>query len=252
MLGYVMQNGLMLGGGAYLAMQEVESNGSLFETKVYKGNLGMNWPVAKTMDLEISLSGGSITATTDEKKVAQNDVFGRVEMRLFSALAGLNGDFVPKARVDFIHLEKQSDTRVNVAAGLGVNLNIDKGFFWTGFEFLYGQRDANGDEAEQNVGGRISFGIERNIIWDWFVIRVGGQKSLLVKNIGANEKEFIENPSYDETENDLVGLGFGINVENRLHIDFVASELFPYTFSNLISNGKMPYLFNRCSATYSF
>jgi hypothetical protein len=251
MLGYALKNGVMIGAGTYIALQSIERDNMTYETKIYKGNIGLNWPVAKTMDLEISATGGSITAKNDDEAIADGDAFGRVEVRLFSALAGMNGDFVPRLRVDFLHLDKQSDTRVNAAAGLGVNLNIDKGFFWAGLEFLYGQRDAN-EISEQNVGGRISFGIERNILWDWFVIRVGGQKSLMIKTVGSDEKELIENPSYDETENDLVGLGFGINIENRLHIDFVASEIFPYTFSNLISNGKMPYLFNRVSATYSF
>lgn len=251
-LGYVLQNGVMLGAGTYLAMQNVEYNSERFETKLYKGNLGLNWPVAKTMDLEISIGGGSITAVDANETLAESDYFGRFEIRLFSALAGINGDFVPRARIDVLNIERDNKLKVDVAAGLGFNLNIDKGFFWAGLEFLYGQMDKNSSESVQNVGGRVSFGIERNILWEWFVIRVGGQKSLMVKNTGTNETQLIENPSFDETENDLVGLGFGINIENRLRIDFVASEIFPYTFSNLISSGQQKYLFNRVSATYSF
>ena len=204
------------------------------------------------MDLELSIGGGSITAISSNAIIAQQDYFGRVEARLFSALAGINGSFVPRARVDILRLENQKIMLVDIAAGLGVNVNIDKGFFWAGGEFLYGQEDDNDDEAEQNVGGRISFGIERNILWDWFVIRVGGQKSLLIKTMGTNNRELVENIPYDESKNDLVGLGFGINVENRLRIDFVASEIFPFTFSNLISSSEQKYLFNRVSATYSF
>ena len=250
-LGYVLQNGLMLGAGGYFALQSKESNNERYETKIFKGNLGLNWPVAKTMDLEMSVGLGTITAISANEAIADQDYFGRFEIRLFSALAGLNGDFVPRARVDFLNLEKRNELKVDIAAGLGININIDKGFFWTGLEFLYGQKDAKSDEAEQNVGGKVSFGIERNIIWDWFVIRVGGQKTLMVKTNGPNEKEWWENPSSDETDKDLVGLGFGINIDNRLHIDFVASEMFPFTFSNLIS-GKQNYLFSRVSATYSF
>lgn len=252
LLGYVLQNGVMLGGGAYIAVQSIEKDNNVMESKIYKGNLGFNWPVAKTMDFELSLGFGTITASDANNKVASQDYFGRVEARLFSALAGINGDFVPRARVDFLSLEKQNQLSVDIAAGLGLNLNIDKGFFWTGLEFLYSQMDADDETAEQNVGGKVSFGIERSILWDWFVIRVGGQKSLLVKTEGTNDRVLFENPASTGSKEDLVGLGFGINIENRLRIDFVASEIFPYTFSNLISNGMQEYLFNRVSATYSF
>ncbi len=252
MLGYVLQNGVMLGAGTYIAVQDKEIDSERYETKVYKGNLGVNWPVAKTMDLEISLGGGSITAVDANRVMAESDYFGRFEIRLFSALAGINGDFVPRARIDVLNIDKDNLLKVDVAAGLGLNLNIDKGFFWAGLEFLYGQMDSDASESQQDVGGRVSFGIERNILWDWFVIRVGGQKSLMVKSSGTNDTRLAENPSFDETDNDLVGLGFGINIENRLRIDVVASEIFPYTFSNLISSGAQKYLFNRVSATYSF
>jgi hypothetical protein len=207
------------------------------------------------MDLEISLGLGMITAICDGYTLAQQDYFGRFEIRLFSALAGLNGDFVPRARVDILQLEEKNELKVDIAAGLGLNLNIDKGFFWAGLEFLYGQRDVNTDsesEALQNVGGRISFGIERNVVWDWFVIRAGGQKSLMVKSLGPNERELEENPASDDSDEDLISFGFGINIENRLRLDFVASERIPYTVANLFSGDQQKYLFNRFSVTYSF
>jgi hypothetical protein len=252
LLGYVLQNGVMLGAGAYVAVQSKERSGEISETKLYKGNLGLNWPISKTMDLELSAGLGTITAVASNETIASQDYLGRFEVRLFSALAGFNGDFVPRVRVDFLQIEKSDLLKVDVAAGLGLNLNIDKGFFWAGLEFLYGQKDERRREAVQEVGGRVSFGIERNILWDWFVIRVGGQKSMMSSAVGANERVLIENPSYDETEKDLVGLGFGINIENRLRIDAVACEIFPYTFSNLISSGRQNYLFSRVSATYHF
>ncbi len=251
-LGYILENGVMLGGGAYIAAQDLERNGNESECKLYKGNLGITWPVTKTMDLEASMSLGMISAYTPNIELAKQDYFGRFEVRLFSALAGINGDFVPRARVDILQIEKKELLKADIAAGLGININIDKGFFWSGLEFLYGQEDSDIDESKQEVGGRISFGIERSIFKDWFVIRVGGQKSLLVRSEGTDNKVFEENPGFNETKDDLVGLGFGLNVENRLRVDFVASELFPYTFTNLISSGQQKYLFSRVSATYSF
>lgn len=251
-IGYVTKKGVMIGGGAYVAAQDITENGDKTESKIYKGNLGVTWPVAKTMNLETSASLGLVSASTPGYELANSDFFGRFEVRLFSALAGLNGDFVPRARVDFVQIEKTELLKVDIAAGLGVNINIDKGFFWTGLEFIYGQKDSKANESMQSAGGKVSFGIERNIFKDWFVIRVGGQKSLIVESMGTDNSKLKENPSFTENNQDLVSLGIGINVENRLRVDFVASELFPYTFTNLISSGQQQYLFSRVSATYSF
>jgi hypothetical protein len=60
-----------------------------------------------------------------------------------------------------------------------------------------------------------------------------------------------ENIPADGSDNDLVSLGFGLNVENRLRIDFVAAEDIAYTLTNLFS-GPQHHLFTRVSATYSF
>lgn len=265
LLGYVMKNGAMIGGGAYAAMQKLNDDGVKKEASIYKGNIGINWPVAKTIDLEISAGGGLITAIGDSiissigneiqasKKVelAKRDYFLRLESRLFTALAVLNGDFVPHVRVDMLNLDKRDIFKVDLAAGIGLNINIDKGFFWAGLEFLYGQNDSANISTKEHVGGRISFGIERNIWTDWFVIRVGGQKEILYETDGPDRGKFIQNAASDASDNDLVGLGFGINIDNRLRIDFVAAEDIAYTFTNLVSHPQH-HLFNRVSATYSF
>lgn len=257
LLGYVLSNGAMLGGGGYFAVQKEKKDGVESEASLYKGNLGVNWPIAKSMDLEASVGGGMITAiavdtaTGKQKTLADNDYFMRVEGRLFSALAIINGDFVPHVRVDMLNLEESDIFKLDLAAGIGLNLNIDKGFFWAGLEFLYGQNDSSNVSTREQVGARVSFGIERNIFWDWFVIRVGGQKELVYETNGPNHGKFIQNAPSDASDKDLVGLGFGINVENRLRIDFVAAEDIAYTFTNLFS-GPQHHMFNRISATYSF
>jgi hypothetical protein len=107
----------------------------------------------------------------------------------------------------------------------------------------------------------ISFGIERNIWWDWFVIRVGGQKSILYTDCNQNDKNkgkfgictddgnfFSTNPLADGTADDHVGFGFGINIEEKLKIDVTVAEdlLFRNPFQG---EGRM---FSRISATYSF
>lgn len=269
--GYVLENGGMLGIGTYLAFQSVTKNDKVqYETSLYKGTAGINWPVAKSTNLEASAAAGilrsmgdSISTSDDRKAIfANNDIFLKGDLRLFSALSILNGDFVPHFGGQWINLKDGKGVDgggaikiTEVTAGLGININIDKGFFWTGIEGLY--RDMyRADSTKTGIGGKVSFGIERSIWWDWFVIRVGGQKILIYNSVqipGENNPRgsWQENPVSDGSDNDLVGLGFGLNVENRLRVDFVAAEDVAYTFTNLIS-GPQHHLFTRVSATYSF
>lgn len=255
LLGYTFKNGGMIGAGFYTALNKDERYGRKLETTLYKGQIGMNWPLGKTMNMDLSMGGGMLTARVDSAglvmKRASRDLFATAEGRVFSALSSLNGDFVPHARLDVLSLDKQDIYQMDVAAGIGLNLKLDKGFFWSGIEFLYGQKDSCNVTARESVGGRISFGIERSIWWDWFVIRVGGKKDLIYVTEGVDVGYLKENIAADGTEDDLVGLGFGINIENRLRIDVVASEDIVYTFTNLFS-GPQHHLFNRVSATYCF
>jgi hypothetical protein len=112
--------------------------------------------------------------------------------------------------------------------------------------------------TQSSIGARFSFGIERNIVWDWFLIRVGGQKEVRNVSVGGNQSWWEENsPGFgqfgaaDGSDGDLVSLGLGLNIDNRLRIDFLAAEDLPYTFTNLVSGNKS-HLFNRVSATYRF
>jgi hypothetical protein len=172
-------------------------------------------------------------------------------------------------------------------AGLGLNVAMDRGFFWMGLDFIWNQMKAhdwvydkslNGGawvydsrneddpnwDKRSDVGGKISFGIERNIWWDWFVIRVGGQKSILYTDCDVNSKNeysadrygickddgtfFSTNPLADGSADDHVGFGFGINIEERLKIDVTVAEdvLFRNPFQG---EGR---IFSRVDATYSF
>lgn len=259
LLGYVMKNGGMLGIGAYGAMNKQEKSGRELKSSLYKGNVGINWPVAKSMDLELSVGGGTMSAFAAEygnnglktTKFADNDYFGRVEGRLFSALPSINGDFVPHVRVDMLELSHKDIFQVDLAAGVGLNLNIDKGFFWSGLEFLYGQKDWEGDSTNEYIGAKISFGIEKNIWTDWLVLRAGGQKKIVYIKDGPSDYRMEENDAANSLDDDLLGIGFGINIDNRLRVDFVVAEDVFYTLSNLIS-APQHHLFNRVSATYSF
>ena len=259
--GYVLENGGMIGLGGYLAFQS-ETQGEVinYETSVYKMTGGINWPVAKSTNLEVSGAAGILRAKGDsvspvnKKIIADNDIFAKADIRLFSALSMINGDFVPHLGVQYVDLYSEQVNFIDVAAGVGLNVNIDKGFFWAGLEGMYNEYSYFSNLTKTGIGGRVSFGIERSIWWDWFVIRVGGQKILLYTTEDSGGElvgGWYENTPADASDDDLVSLGFGLNVENRLRIDVVAAEDCAYTFTNLVS-GPQHHLFTRVSATYSF
>jgi hypothetical protein len=178
---------------------------------------------------------------------------------------------------------------VDISGGLGVDTKFDRGFFWLGLIGFYNQQSAGsnwwidndsktvyrdigdgwgegGRTNLQQIGGTISFGIERNIWWDWFVLRVGGQKTLAYADYKAGSKSnsilcpsssldcvangnyFITNPVNDGTRDDNVGFGFGVNIEEKLKVDFTVSE--DLLFRNLFQGSGR--LISRISATYSF
>jgi len=269
MVGYDLGNGFAMGLGFYTANQCQKDNDIIRnETAIYKGSLGINYNIEQGLDLEASVNGGvtnarwtrdsvdvAVVDKTDKtltRVVSNGDYFMRGDLRFFSAVPAINGSFVPQVSLTYMTLDK-SDI-VDVAGGVGINMNIDRGFFWTGLQGIYNQKNGGNTGNPTKIGARLSFGIERNIVWDWFLIRVGGQKEFqytTFREKGIDKSEWVENVSSDGSDSDLVGLGFGINIDNRLRIDFVASEDLPYTLTNLIS-GSSYHLFNRVSATYRF
>lgn len=257
MVGYALKNGAMIGGGAYFAFQEEMSSGSVGrETKLVKGSIGANIPVAKTMDLETSIGLSMYTAvgtvdtggpTEVEVTVAERDIGVRADIRLFSALSALNGDFVPHAGFELLKFHEGKSQCLGINAGVGININIDRGFFWAGLSGLY---EEDGYKDSDFIGGRIAFGIERNVLWDWFVWRVGVSKTLGRQKVGT-EETFYENAEADASDKDHVSFGWGLNIENRLKVDVVMAEDIFYTWTNLIS-GNHHHIASRITATYSF
>lgn len=268
MLGYALQNGAMIGVGTYLAFQKENRNNYNYESDIFKGDVGINWPIAKSMNLEVSFGIASLTAqgkvfhqltptTTDtvNEIIANNDLSFKGDIRLFSALTALNGDFVPHLSVERIGLNGFDQT--NYALGLGVNINIDKGFFWTGIEGLVEEKDYSKvnsfvkDSLPTGIGGRLSAGIERNVVWDWLVLRIGVSKKLLYVSDGGENGHWEQNPESDGSNEDFAGVGIGVNIENRFRIDGVLAENIFYTWTNLISSPQH-HLMNRITLTYSF
>jgi hypothetical protein len=264
MVGYAFPNGGMIGGGGYFAFQSLKENDYRFASNVYKGNVGINWPLAKSMNLEASIDVASLdgrgfapgTRAVDPDTaitVADKEKWVRGDIRLFSALTSFNGDFVPHLSVENIKLLQGKYTAMNVAGGLGININIDKGFFWAALEGLYESKElkVTGDSLKSGIGGRISAGLERNFIWDWWVWRIGVNKKIMYVTDNRDNGQWTQNAEATGSDFDFFAVGWGVNIDNRFKVDVVLAEDVFYTFTNLVS-GSMHHLTNRITATYSF
>jgi len=210
--------------------------------------------------------------------------------RFYSRVNAIDGHLIPVASIRKMNAPGRSE--MDISLGAGVDTKFERGFFWLGLTGFYNIQKAGenwywndagtvfedldddgwgpGSRARlKQIGGIISFGIERNIWWDWFVLRVGGQKVIAyadykksddaprsvlcpsAKNgIDCNENGnyFVTNPVNDGTKEDNVGFGFGVNIEEKLKVDFAVSEDFP--FRNPFQGGGR--LISKISATYSF
>ena len=190
---------------------------------------------------------------------------------MFSGIPAINGDFVPHIGFEYVQFravslpdtngERATDkaNELSFNAGIGVNMNIDRGFFWTGAEGFYENNSATWIESKfhtrSTIGGKLSVGVERNVLWDWFVLRAGATKVVALRSIdpGADYQRtyWVENPEADGSDNDHIAIGAGVNIENRFKVDGVIAEDVFYTFTNLISGNK-DHLMTRISITYTF
>jgi hypothetical protein len=261
-VGYAFPNGGMIGLGGYFAFQNEQKGGIEYASNLYKGNIGINWPLAKSMNLEASVDiaslegkGAAITQNSRnvQTMVADKDISVKGDIRLFSALTSFNGDFVPHLGIEKIKLMDGKYSLTDVAGGLGININIDKGFFWAALEGVYQSKELKLtiDSTKSGIGGRISAGLERNVIWDWWVWRIGVNKQIMYATDGGDNGRWEQNAEADASDFDFFSFGWGLNIDNRFKVDIVMAEDIFYTFTNIIS-GSMHHITNRITATYSF
>ena len=293
-LGGTLSNGNAWGLHVYIGTQDGGDKGEDGNYQVKKDAFasivqadgGMNFQFTNYFDLEFSLALARIQYGPEHHSFFDDGNFSwLIKSRAFFTLDAINGELVPALNLKFIDAPGLDEKHAQV--GIGVNVALDRGFFWMGLDFIYNKRKAhdwifdaitktwtydsrNEDnkhwDERTDVGGMISFGIERNIWWDWFVIRVGGQKSILYTDCDVNNRNidkyndkqygickddgnfFSTNPLADGTSKDHIGFGFGINIEEKLKIDVTVAEdlLFRNPFQG---EGR---LFSRISATYSF
>lgn len=291
-LGGTFSSGDAWGLHIYIAHQD---GGDLDESGTYQVNDdayasmiqldgGVNFQVGSGTSYEASVGLARVQYGPERHQFFDDGDFSILgKARGFYTLEALDGELVPAISVKLAQAPGIEDKRAQ--AGMGINVAMDRGFFWMGLDFIWNQMKAhdwyystaksgwvydsrNEDDPSwdkrSDIGGKISFGIERNIWWDWFVIRVGGQKSILYTECDVNSRNnytndhygickddgtfFSTNPLADGSNDDHVGFGFGINIEERLKIDVTVAEdvLFRNPFQG---EGR---IFSRLDATYSF
>jgi hypothetical protein len=286
-LGGTLPNGNALGVHIYTAIQDgadksesgaYEVNKDAFAS-IVKADGGINWQFSSSMDGEISGGVARIQYGPEHRDILDGELFSIFGSgRLFSTIEAINGELVPAG--SFSYMQAPGVDEMRGQFGTGVNVALDRGLFWLGLDFIWSEMSTHNwtydsrtgestfatefDEKYKDIrsetGGKISFGIERNIWWDWFVIRVGGQKSLTYVKCDKNDNSpanslckedgnyFSTNPVGDGTMDDHIGFGIGVNVEEKLKVDATLAEDVLYR-NPFQGSGR---LISRVSATYSF
>ncbi|MFH0920054.1 MAG: hypothetical protein V1913_06800 [Fibrobacterota bacterium] len=237
-------------------------------SQIVRGDIGVNMPLTQNVDMELSGGlallqySGPDFGTLDVRRYYTipsydaNDFSWFLNARFFATLVGLNGELVPVFKYKNISVR---DYNVNeFEGGLGANVTLDRGFFWIGSSFIYNGTEApvagltNQTRSTTSISIPLSFGIERNVVWEWLVLRVGFRKVIYGTTTNQAEMSSLySNPEADMTVSDHVGGGIGINLEEKLKIDAVLAEDILYKWGNLVS-GNSHHILTRISATYSF
>ncbi|GBU24771.1 hypothetical protein R83H12_01406 [Fibrobacteria bacterium R8-3-H12] len=280
----------------YIAHQDGLTGDTLISSNAFVSalqlDLGTNIEISSDYSIEVSGGIARLQYGPRDTKFLDPDLisyFGNI--RLFSRINAINGHLIPVASIR--NMSALGRDELDAGLGMGVDAAFDRGFFWLGLKGFYNKQragtnwkmDTNGktiftDIGEEDpygkgsipslwqFGGTISFGIEKNIWWDWFVLRVGGQKTIAYadytkgdqansilcpsgnKPAGCSEdgNYFVTNAINDGSRSDNVGFGIGINVEEKLKIDATVAE--DVAFRNPFQGEGR--LISRISATYSF
>ncbi|MEW6042344.1 MAG: hypothetical protein AB1633_12570, partial [Elusimicrobiota bacterium] len=129
-----------------------------------------------------------------------------------------------------------------------------------GADFIFDKSDSSNNTFSKEIkdfGGHISFGVEKSMGWEWFLVRVGGSKSLLARTINDNGKDYrmrVENPDIDGSLTDLIGFGIGLCFQKRLRFDLLINEALPYFNpfgKGLEKSNNGNHMFLKISSTFS-
>ncbi|MFH1760908.1 MAG: hypothetical protein ABIA63_07385, partial [bacterium] len=165
-MGLTTKKGQMFGLHIYSAFQNDYDEGkpdSAYNTSVLKFDAGANVPLGRIADLEVNFGVGMLGFNTPVQKGKASDITLNFDARLFTTLEIINGEIVPIFGYKQIAIDSLSYNYSKVYAGVGANVTLDRGFFWLGIQGV----NERIDKGEMNIISiPLSFGIERNIIWD--------------------------------------------------------------------------------------
>ena len=273
-LGFADASGNLYGLKTYLAYNDSTSGPREVQTVLNTYTLGANLPFGTQYSLEADATIGFLSVDVNDstsKVTGQSRHYSSGVSPSFGADALLFVDarplpimVVPAA--SFRSVSAPERTLTNFRVGSGANVSLDRGFFWLGVDYFYSSDEVFATDASYATvsdsvssttitdnGLRVSFGIERNIWTDWFVIRVGGQKVINFRKVNGvqNYSTMSTNPDVNADDKDLVNFGFGLNIEDKLKIDAVVAKDILYTGGNLFG-GPVDHVLSRISSSYSF
>lgn len=272
-LGFASDSGNLFGLKTYFAYQDTVNGKLSVQSVVNTYTLGANIPFGSSLSLEANGTIGFLSTTIEDglgdntKKPMKykTDLSPSIgaDARMFIDASPWPLVVVPAASFRMVNAPSRTFSKFRV--GSGANVSLDRGFFWMGVDY-YNSADERFQVATDTVsdsvkainidenGLRVSFGIERNIWTDWFVIRVGGQK--VIKQVdqsgaGMTYSVLTTNPEKNNYDSDLVSFGFGVNIEDKFKVDAVMEKDILFTGGSLL--GREPdHVLSRISASYSF
>ena len=276
-LGYADAAGNLFGLKTYYAYNDSTAGSREVKTIVNTYTLGANIPFGTQYSLEADATLGFLSLdvkdSLDEKTQLSRSYSSGItpsfgaDGRLFVDARPLPIVLVPA--VSFRDVNAPSRTLTSFRIGSGANVSLDRGFFWLGVDYFNSSDEIFADTSDASFGTvtdsissttiddqgvRVSFGIERNIWTDWFVIRVGGQKVIKFRNVkgkGVNYSTTSTNLDGGDDDNDLVSVGIGLNIEDKLKVDAVVAKDIFFNGGGLLSH-SVDHILSRVSASYSF
>ncbi|OGJ90925.1 MAG: hypothetical protein A2268_09800 [Candidatus Raymondbacteria bacterium RifOxyA12_full_50_37] len=257
-------------GGRYAGYKQ-ESNDENKYISIQGGNLGLVYNILNQHQFEASINvdrfvfEGKDESTSPEISVSSSDLNFDINARLFWTMSRMNS-VVPMFSFKTTNILGISTS--DVGGGIGFNRTLYKGLIWVGGKYLYYSA-----EFPERIGGEAiyspstnqslventkesshkiiaSFGVEKKMLWDWFTIRVGGNKVFEYLTKTDKSDRILEKGLF-ERDVDAVAWGVALGTkDDALRFDITVSEEFPY--SNIFAGGDEGIMLVRISAALKF
>jgi hypothetical protein len=268
------------------ALGEISGNAHV---SILAMDYGANFLVSNRSSIELSLGIARIQYGPSRKTFLDPGLFSIYSQgRLFLDIDALSGQLVTGYKVADMEVPGWEEINYDLNVGVNriiphgmVWVGLDGVYIretvstWdvrvsdSGEEYLF-YREPDSKERydtdwSNKIGAIASFGIERNVFKDWLIMRMGGQKSFIYQSCKSNSGKstvclasdgpgtkgnfWTTNPLSNGTLDDYMGVGIGLNLENRLKIDATVAE--DALFRNPLQQGPS-HIISRIAAIYTF